>query len=279
MKKFKDQPPHLLIPKLVTSNPITPGTRHKKYILTNGLAKNNLLKTLIFKITRANGRSFTSGHITIRGRGAGAKKLYRKLSFLNQSSLGIILFSTYDPNRTAFISAVFDFLKYSFFFIPTIVNQFVGLIVGCKKPNHRFYFGFRYKLIDHKNGSLLSFLALPNKTAQIAKSAGTCCLLLKSTFTCKIRLPSNQIIIVSPISFATLGVVSNPYHRFIVIGKAGRNRLKNFRPKVRGIAMNAVDHPHGGQTNGGCCWVTPWGKPFRFKKTSRSKRKKIFKLL
>lgn len=266
------------IPKLVTANPITPGTRHKKYVSKNVLIKkNNLLKHLIFNIQRAFGRSASSGHITISSRGSGCKKLYRKLSFFNSSSLGVVLFSMYDPNRTAYISAVFDFLQLKFFFIPTVHQQCVGSIVGCKEPNYRYYLGFRYQLQHHKNGAFLSFLCLnTNKFAKYIKAAGTYGqLLFRSKTICKIRLPSNQIITLPSQCFATFGPVSNIYHRFISIGKAGRNRLKGFRPKVRGIAMNPVDHPHGGRTNGGCCWVTPWGKPFLFRKTSRSKKKKF----
>lgn len=267
---------------LKTAKPITPGLRHHKYVSKNILSKkNNLLKSLTFKISKCYGKSSITGHITIRGRGAGCKKLYRKLFFFDKISLGVVLFSTYDPNRTAFISAVFDFLNFKFFFIPAILGVGVGCVVGCKNPDYKYFQGFRYMLFQHLNGATLSFLSLNlQKFSKYAKSAGTYCqLLTKSKIFCKVRLPSNQIISISPLCFATLGVVSNEYHRFICIGKAGRNRLKGLRPKVRGIAMNPVDHPHGGRSNGGCCWVTPWGKPFRFKKTSRSKVSKIYKLL
>lgn len=266
---------------LKTSNPVTPGTRHYKYIPKNILAKKNpLLKASTFQIQRSYGRANT-GHISVHGRSSGCKKLYRKLFFFNKAYLGIILFSLYDPNRTAFISAVFDFLNFKFFFVPSIHNVCVGSVIGCKEPNHRYFKGFRYQLLHHLNGSILSFLSLnTHKFSKYAKSAGTYCqLLFRSKSLCKVRLPSNQIISVSPYCFATLGIVSNIYQRFISIGKAGRNRLKGFKSKVRGVAMNPVDHPHGGRSNGGCCWVTPWGKPFRFKKTSRSSIKKIYKLL
>lgn len=267
---------------LKNSNPITPGTRHYKYISKNVLAKkNSFLKTATFNIQRSYGRSSTTGHITIRGRSSGCKKLYRKLFFFNKNYLGIVLFSLYDPNRTAFISAVFDFLNFKFYFVPAIHNVCVGSVIGCKEPNYRYFKGFRYQLLHHLTGSILSFLSLNTQSiSHYAKSAGTYCqLLFKSKLFCKVRLPSNQIINISACCFATLGVVSNIYQRFISIGKAGRNILKGFKSKVRGIAMNPVDHPHGGRSNGGCCWVTPWGKPFRFKKTSRSKIKKIYKLL
>lgn len=270
------------IPTLIQAKPTTPGNRHYKYISKNVLIKkSNLLKSLTFNFHRAFGRSSSTGHITVRGKSLGCKKRYRKLSFFNKSFLSIVLFSLYDPNRTAFISAVFDFLTYKFYFIPAIHNQSPGSIAGCKEPNYKYFKGFRYQLWHHLNGSIISFLSSnTQKIAKYSRAAGTYCqLLFKSTSFCKIRLPSNQIISVSPLCFATLGLVSNIYQRFISVGKAGRNRLKGLTPKVRGIAMNPVDHPHGGRTNGGCCWVTPWGKPFRFRKTSRSKIQKIYKLL
>ena len=273
---------HYKIMKLIQSKPITPGKRHCKYILTKNLAKSNkLIKSLVFKVHQCFGKSFSSGHTTIWGRNSGCKKLYRKLKFLHQDTLGIILFSTYDPNRTAFITAVFDFLTLKFFYNLSTHLLSTGCIIGCKLPNYKYFLGFRYKLCFQLKGSLLSMITLKkNKTAQYSLAAGTYCqLLYKSLSICKIRLPSNQIISIAGGCFATLGIISNIYNRFITIGKAGRNRLFGLKPKVRGIAMNPVDHPHGGRSNGGCCWVTPWGKPFKFKKTSTSKTTKIYKLL
>jgi large subunit ribosomal protein L2 len=89
----------------------------------------------------------------------------------------------------------------------------------------------------------------------------------KMTNKCKIRLPSGKIIDIYSKSTATIGKVSNFLHNQIILGKAGLNRLKNKRPKVRGIAMNPVDHPHGGRTNGGMPSVTPWGIPTKGKPT------------
>lgn len=268
--------------KLINSKPTTSSTRHYKYTYKNFLARSNkLLKKLIFKIHSSFGKSFSSGHTTIWGRNSGCKKLYRKLDFLNTDTLGIILFSIYDPNRTAFIFAVFDFLNLKFFYSLATNLLTAGCIIGSKLPNYKYFLGFRYKLNAQIQGSILSIINIKNnKKAQYSLAAGTFCqLLYKSTSICKIRLPSNQIINVSGNCFATLGIISNIYNRFINIGKAGRNRLYGKKPKVRGIAMNPVDHPHGGRSNGGCCWVTPWGKPFKFKKTSNSKVIKIYKLL
>lgn len=268
--------------KLLTNKPITPGTRHYKYTYKNFLARSNkLLKLLIFKINSSFGKSFTSGHTTIWGKNSGCKKLHRKLEFFNTNTLGIILFSTYDPNRTAFIFAVFDLLTCKFFYTLATNLLSPGCILGNKLPNYKYFLGFRYKLNCQLQGSILCMINLKkNKKAQYSLAAGSYCqLLYKSTLSCKIRLPSNQIINVSGNCCATLGIISNIYNRFINIGKAGRNRLYGKKPKVRGIAMNPVDHPHGGRSNGGCCWVTPWGKPFKFKKTSNSKITKIYKLL
>jgi large subunit ribosomal protein L2 len=267
---------------LIKANPITPGMRHYKNTSQKFLAKSNrILKAFTFRINCAFGKSFSSGHTTIWGRNSGCKKLYRTLKFFNTDTLGVVLCSIYDPNRTAFILAVFDFLTLKFFYSLSSNLIKAGCFIGCKLPNYKYFLGFRYKLGFQLQGSIISMLSLKKKKkAQYSLAAGTYCqLLYKSLFFCKIRLPSSQIITIPSSCFATLGIISNIYNRFIVIGKAGRNRLLGLKPKVRGIAMNPVDHPHGGRSNGGCCWVTPWGKPFKFKKTSKSKIKKIYKLL
>ena len=89
---------------------------------------------------------------------------------------------------------------------------------------------------------------------------------------CKVKLPSGSVISVPIDSLATLGSISNSQQNLTVVGKAGRNRLKGIRPTVRGIAMNPVDHPHGGRTNGGRPSVTPWGKPTKGKPTVKNKK-------
>lgn len=255
--------------------------RHYKYITKYLLSKQNrILKSLIFKIKRSCGKSSYSGKTLVWGRSSGCKKLYRKICFFNQDTLGIILFSIYDPNRTSFISAFFDLFSYKFFFIPSVSNVVCGSILGCRLNKRvKYFLGFRYSLNIIPIGLHICLLSIKqNKIAQYSRAAGTYSLLLSKTKNfCKIRLPSSSIITISTFCFSTLGILSNNFHRLTVVGKAGRNRLKGLKPTVRGIAMNPVDNPHGGRTNGGCCWVTPWGKPFLFKKTSKSKYKKIFK--
>jgi large subunit ribosomal protein L2 len=267
--------------KIIKSKPFTPGRRHYEYLPKFLLCKyNKFLKNLTFNIKRCVGRSSITGHTTIWGRSSGCKKLYRQINPLNNSSLGVILFSFYDPNRSAFVSVYFDFLNYKFSYVLAIEGVVSGSIIISSIKLTDFRLGYRSSLNKHISGSILNSISLnPQKLPQYALAAGTFCQLIqKNKDSCRVRLPSNQIIILSSNCFATLGIVSNVSNNLVVFGKAGRSRLKGFRPKVRGIAMNPVDHPHGGRTNGGCAWTTPWGKPTQNRSTSRSKVKKIYKL-
>lgn len=266
--------------KIIKSKPYTPGRRHYKYLSKFLLCKyTRFLKNLTFNVKRCVSRSSSTGHITVWGRSSGCKRLYRQINPLNNPSLGIILFSFYDPNRTAFVSVYFDFLKYKFSYILAVEGVGPGAIVASSLKFSNFRLGYRTSLEKHITGSILNSLSLNSQTsAKYALAAGTFCQLVqKSKQNCRVRLPSNQIITLSSFCFATLGVVSNISNNLIVLGKAGRNRLKGFRPRVRGIAMNPVDHPHGGRTNGGRAWTTPWGKPTQNRPTSNSKHKKIYK--
>ena len=267
--------------KIIKSKPFTPGRRHYEYLPKFLLCKyNKFLKNLTFNIKRCVGRSSITGHTTIWGRSSGCKKLYRQINPLNNSSLGVILFSFYDPNRSAFVSVYFDFLNYKFSYVLAIEGVVSGSIIISSIKLTDFRLGYRSSLNKHISGSILNSISLnPQKLPQYALAAGTFCQFIqKNKDSCRVRLPSNQIIILSSNCFATLGIVSNVSNNLVVFGKAGRSRLKGFRPKVRGIAMNPVDHPHGGRTNGGCAWTTPWGKPTQNRSTSRSKVKKIYKL-
>lgn len=267
--------------KILKSKPFTPGRRHYEYLPKYLLCKyNNFLKNLTFNIKRCVGRSSGTGHTTFWGRSTGCKKLYRQISPLNNPSLGIILFSFYDPNRSAFVSVHFDFLKYKFSYVLAVEGMVSGSVVVSSLKSTDFRLGYRSCLSNHISGSILSSISLNSqKSPQYGLAAGTFCQLIqKDQNNCRVRLPSNQIVVLSSVCFATLGVVSNISNNLVVLGKAGRNRLKGFRPRVRGIAMNPVDHPHGGRTNGGRAWTTPWGKPTQNRSTSRSNIKKIYKL-
>ena len=125
-------------------------------------------------------------------------------------------------------------------------------------------------------GSIIHSLSVSSiKNAQYIRSAGTFGQLIQKDLQhCKIKLPSGQIITVPLDSYVTLGIVSNFQHNLTYIGKAGRNRLNGIRPTVRGVAMNPVDHPHGGRTNGGRPSVTPWGIPTKGMPTVKKKLKR-----
>jgi len=135
--------------------------------------------------------------------------------------------------------------------------------------------GFRTLLKNIPTGTIINCLSLQkDKKVKYIRSAGTFGQIIqKNILSCHIKLPSNQIIIVSANSYATIGVISNLKNNLVVLGKAGRNRLMGHRPSVRGIAMNPVDHPHGGRTNGGRPSVTPWGIPTKGKPTVKFKNR------
>ena len=270
----------LQVLQLKRKSPRAPSLRHYRFVTKGILARQNrILKSLIFRVAKQHGKSAFSGRTLLWGRSRGCKRLYRKICFSNQNALRLVLFTTYDPNRSTFISATFDFFSYTFAFMPALESIFSGVLVGCK-PVHKlkFYAGFRYSLHFLTAGTLVSLLSLkPSSFAQYSRSCGTFALLLSKTQKfCKIRLPSGNTVFVSVACYATLGALANSLHRACVVGKAGRNRLRGRKPKVRGVAMNPVDNPHGGRTNGGCCWVTPWGKPYLFRKTSKSKLNKQY---
>jgi len=263
----------MLIKKL---NPITPGTRHQKNLTKNLLGKNSsLIKGLTFYFHRKKGRGFDLGHITVWHKGAGHKKLYKLINFGNFFSKFLVLANVYDSYRSSFISLVFNFIDKKFDFL---------LMTQSVNPGALIFFNFEYVFLDLKlgyrtliknisAGTFIHSLSLSlNSKSKYIKAAGTVGQIIqKTTLFFKIRLPSGHIIKVSNLSAATIGKISNSMHKLTVIGKAGRNRLKGIRPTVRGIAMNPVDHPHGGRTNGGRPCVTPWAIPTKGKPTSKKK--------
>jgi large subunit ribosomal protein L2 len=260
---------------LTKSNPINSSSRHKIKITKNLLCKKSrLLKNLIFGKKKNAGRSSSNGRITIRHQGSGCKALIRKIDFSTKKYLAIIISIEYDPNRSSFISLAYDLILKKFFYTLNTESVKVGTIISSD-----FQFlnlGNRLSIKDIPTGSIIHSISSNknhNKTAFI-RSAGTYGQLIqKEEFLCKIKMPSGKILSIPQNSFCTLGVLSNSQHNLQVLGKAGTNRLKGIRPTVRGIAMNPVDHPHGGRTNGGRPSVTPWGIPTKGKPTVLKSKK------
>ncbi len=269
--------------KLIKVKPVTNGSRHQVKLDKAALVKNTrIFKNLITKNKMANGRSPITGHITSWHKGGGKKKLYRALTDTNEPVNSIVIGINYDPNRSAFISTNFN-LKTKEFYNSLAINKVCpGSLIMTNSELKELKLGFRTQLSGLPIGTILNNISQgKNSDAKYAKSAGTSAQLIQvGNKTAQLKLPSNTIVRVSTESFANLGVVSNPQHSLICLGKAGRNRNLNRRPITRGIAMNPVDHPHGGRTNGGRPSVTPWGLPTKskFYLKKRSKKNKHAKI-
>ena len=259
------------------SKPTTPSLRHRKLIKKiEGFSKNLPLKNQTLYKKNSGGRN-NQGKITIYHKGGGVKKLYRIIDFKRINAQGIVEKIEYDPNRTSFIGRVFNYKTFSHFYIlaPTSLKRgdFIQsgensfLKDGNCLPFSKIPIGFLVHNISIK----------PGYGGKLARSAGTFGQLIqKNDIFARIKLPSGEQRLVLLNNTATLGVLSNVNNCYTVLGKAGSSRWNNKRPTVRGVAMNPIDHPHGGgegKTSGGRPSVTPWGKPTKGKPTSNFKNK------
>jgi large subunit ribosomal protein L2 len=251
----------------------TNSLRHQINFKKNLLLKNNYLLKNLFNLKKFNvGRSSQTGHITVRHKGGGCKKKLHLLSS-DKCFFGIIIAQMYSACHNTFISIVFNLLTRTFFKVRSTSNTYPGSLIISTENLNEFYLGYKSSLTNFPVGSIFHSLMNNNKISY-STSAGNFCQLLEKRIDqklCKIRLPSGKIIWINKNNIATLGIVNNSIYKSISIGKAGRNRLKGKRPSVRGIAMNPVDHPHGGRTNGGMPSVTPWGIPTKGKPTVKKK--------
>lgn len=254
--------------------PITSSLRRLKLLQRPFLSKKKFLKTQTVGFQRSFGRN-SFGRITSKHRGGGHKRLYRMIDFERKLTKGVVEAIEYDPFRTAFIARLFDFERKTHSYIIAPKNLFCGSFVSSGGLAD-IQLGNSLPLEKIPVGSIVHNLAsAPNGKGQIARAAGTFAQLIQKTRRyARLRLMSGEQRLFSLNSFATLGTVSNENLKLLNLGKAGRNRWKNWRPHVRGVAMNPVDHPHGGgegKTSGGRPSVTPWGKPTKGPKTSASK--------
>jgi large subunit ribosomal protein L2 len=242
-------------------NPTSPGRRTLVLIDRSELHKGRPEKSLVEGLTKTGGRG-GGGRIAVRFRGGGAKRLYRKVDFKRRKFdvAGTVERIEYDPNRTAFLAP--QRLKAG--------DQVIASDRADVKP------GNAMPLRSMPIGSIIHNIELkPMKGGQIARSAGAYAQLVgRDAGYAQIRLNSGELRMVPDGCMATVGAVSNPDHMNEVLGKAGRSRHKGRRPHVRGVAMNPVDHPHGGgegRTSGGRHPVTPWGKPTKGSRTRTNK--------
>lgn len=242
-----------------------------------GLNKIPFIKQKLIGKKNVAGKN-NSGKITIYHKGGGHKKKYRTINYRRtEDSVGIVTTIEYDPYRTAFIASIFDFLNFEYYYIIAPKNLNIGNIVKAGF-NADIKVGHALTLMKIPVGGFIHNISLKeNKKAQLTRSAGTSAQLIEKTPKyCRIILSSDVHIYLLPTCHATIGTVSNEFSFLKTIKKAGRTRWLNKRPTVRGVAMNPIDHPHGGgegKSSGGRFSVTPWGKPTKNSKTKNKKFK------
>nr|AHX25036.1 50S ribosomal protein L2 [Microchloropsis salina] len=254
--------------------PTTPSQRTFKALKRPKIWTKKSLKSKTSFLIRKFGRNH-KGQITIFQKGGGHKKIYRTIDFRRLTTTGIVEAVEYDPFRTAYLARVFDPVKRTHAYILCPKNLCVGALIRSGEEAE-IKLGHAMPLHRIPVGSLMHNLSTSKgKRGQYCKAAGTYAQLIQKTKKyARVRLSSGEQRLIHLDCYATLGVVSNENHNLSTIGKAGRNRWRNKRPNVRGVAMNPIDHPHGGgegKTSGGRPSVTPWGKPTKGSKTSRSR--------
>lgn len=260
---------------LKSFKPTTPGQRFKTVNTFDELDGSKPVRSLLKPMTKKGGRN-NNGRITARHQGGGHKRVYRVIDFKREKYeipakvAGI----QYDPNRSSFI-ALLNYLDGEKRYILAPLGLKVGdVILSGESPEIRV--GNAMPLAKIPLGTLIHNIELkPGKGGQIARGAGTYAqLVAKEGSYAQIKLPSSEVRMVRLECFATIGQVGNSEHENISIGKAGRSRWIGRRPKVRGVAMNPIDHPMGGgegKSSGGRHPCTPWGKPTKGYKTRKTK--------
>ena len=260
---------------LKTYKPMTAGQRSLVLVDRSHLWKGKPVKTLTEGLTSKGGRN-NHGRMTARRRGGGHKRLYRKVDF-KRTKFDVpakVERIEYDPNRSAFIALIkYDDGELSYILAPQRLAVGDAVIAGEQvdvKP------GNAMPLANTPIGTIVHNVEMrKGKGGQIARAAGAYVQLVgRDAGYAILRLNSGETRMVRAECMATIGAVSNPDNANVKLGKAGRKRWMGKRPQVRGVAMNPVDHPHGGgegRSSGGRHPVTPWGKPTKGKRT-RSNR-------
>ncbi len=262
--------------------PTSPGRRNQSVSTFSEITADKPEKSLLAPLKRSGGRN-TNGRITCRHRGGGHKRHYRIIDF-KRNKFGIparVATIEYDPNRSARI-ALLHYADGEKRYILAPAGIKVGEVLNSG-PEAEIKTGNALPLVNLPLGTVVHNLELrPGRGGQMLRSAGTSGqLLAKEGKFAHVRLNSGEVRLVEVKCMATIGEVGNSSHENIKLGKAGRNRWFGKRPTVRGVAMNPVDHPHGGgegRTSGGRHPVTPWGKPTKGYKT-RDKKKASSKLI
>lgn len=266
---------------IVTRKPRNPSLRTQQYIVDKDLSKKEPERSLVAPLPRTGGRN-AYGRITSRHRGGGAKRLYRIVDFKRgqHDVAGVVKAFEYDPNRNLPIALLY------------YKNGAKGYILKPEglKLNDEILAG---ESVEARLGNCLPLKNIPvgffvhnvelyaGRGGKFARSAGCSVqLTAKENGLAILKMPSGEVRTVSLENWATVGILSNADYKNMVIGKAGRSRRMGIRPSVRGMAMNPVDHPHGGgegRSKSGSHPVTPWGKSCKGVRTRRRKSTAILK--
>lgn len=260
--------------------PTSPAIRFRTTLVNDDLSRERPLKRLTEPRQRISGRD-NKGHLQVRHRGGGHKKLYRVIDFRRDKRdiPANVAALEYDPNRSARIAL----LSYAdgekrYILAPNgltvgatvLAGEGADILVGNALPLKNIPLGTMVHNIEMKKG----------KGGQMARAAGVAAqLLAKESGYAQLKMPSGETRMVHLDCYATVGQVGNLDHENISIGKAGRTRWLGRRPTVRGVVMNPIDHPHGGgegKTSGGRNPVSPWGQPTKGFKTRNNKRTQRF---
>jgi large subunit ribosomal protein L2 len=261
-------------------NPTSPAMRFRTTLDKKELSTDRPLKRLTESKQRISGRN-NKGRLTVRHRGGGHKRLYRIIDFRRDKREipAKVISLEYDPNRSALIAllAYADGEK-RYILAPdglavgstVVAGDVADILIGNALPLKNIPLGTMIHNIEMKTG----------KGGQMARAAGTAAqLVAKEAGYAQIKMPSGETRMINLDCYATIGQVGNLNYENVSIGKAGRTRWLGKRPTVRGVAMNPIDHPHGGgegKTSGGRHPVSPWGQPTKGYKTRNNKRTQRF---
>lgn len=255
--------------------PVTASSRFRAIVEHDVITRAEPEKSLLEPIKKSGGRN-SHGRVTSRRRGGGAKRQYRRIDFKRDKLgvPGVVAHIEYDPNRTANIALIhYADGEKRYILHPRGLNQGDTVVAG---PGSDIRIGNALPLGEIPLGTMVHNIELkPGKGGQIVRSAGAAAqVVAKEGDYVTLRMPSTEVRMVHGVCFATVGQVGNIDHELQSVGKAGAMRWRGRRPKVRGVAMNPIDHPLGGgegKTSGGRPPVSPWGKP-EGRKTRKHKK-------
>lgn len=265
--------------KLKIRKPITPSQRQLIQLKVEGLRKKPMLKSQLTGLKTSTGRN-NSGKITVRHKGGGHKRKYREIDFYRtNTSTGIVSSIEYDPNRNANIASIYNIFENKFIYILAPKDLKSGDIVKSGS-NAEPKLGHSLAIGKIPVGSYIYSVSTKiSKPAQISRSAGTFSQITEKTLEhAKVKLSSGEQRFISSKCYASIGIVSNDLNFLTQLGKAGQSRWLNKRPTVRGVAMNPVDHPHGGgEGKKSGKGKTPWGKSVKSGRTTNNRKKLLLK--